>query len=159
MGFIPARTLGVDSPGTGFTGPTIRTALFLGFGLPLIIGCPLATFTRRIADVEGRSAAINARYMQAQELLSTVRAQVLLGSSLCPRCVARSEATSVYRTNLKDTYASVDRALQQYVPVLDSAAERERVARLRHEIDEFRETMLRVLATDSTGRPPKRDSS
>ena len=53
-----------------------------------------------------------------------------------------------YRRRLKDTYHAVDQALQQYVPVLDSSVEREHVARLRREIDDFRSTMLDVLDTD-----------
>src|SRR3990172_2362646 len=60
---------------------TIRAALLLGFGATF--GIWLAAgyyFTRRISDIETRTAAINARYIQAQELLSTVRTQVLLGS-------------------------------------------------------------------------------
>ena len=48
---------------------------------------------------------------------------------------------------------AVNQALHQYVPVLDSSAERERVGRLQREIDEFRGTMLRVLDTDSRRWP------
>ena len=62
-------------------GLTIKAALLLGFGLTFGIWLFAGYyFTKRIGDVERRAAAINARYMQAQELLSTVRAQVLLGS-------------------------------------------------------------------------------
>ena len=107
------------------------------FGIWLVAGY---YFTKRISDAESRAAAIDTRYMQAQELLSTVRAQVLLGSVYVRDALLDpNPATSEYRRQLEDTYAGVDRALQEYVPVLDSAAERERVARLRREIDEFRE--------------------
>ena len=41
----------------------------------------------------------------------------------------------------------------QYVPFLDSAAERERVGRLRAEIKEFRSASDEVLATDSSRWP------
>src|SRR5262245_58501089 len=60
---------------------TLRTALVLGFGVTfgiwLFVG---AYFTHRIADVGRSSEALNARYTRSQELLSTMRAQVLLGS-------------------------------------------------------------------------------
>ena len=44
-----------------------------------------------------------------------------------------------YRRQLEETYRAADEALQQYVPVVDSPAEHERIARLRREIDEFRQ--------------------
>src|SRR5260370_34723567 len=60
--------------------PTIRAAVFLGLGLVFSIWLFLGdSFTRRITDVE-RQPALYARYTRAQELLSAVRSQVLLGS-------------------------------------------------------------------------------
>jgi signal transduction histidine kinase len=136
-------------------GLRIKTALIAGVGVTFAIWLVAGYyFTKRISDAERRAAAIDTRYMQAQELLSTVRAQVLLGSVYVRDALLDpSPATSEYRRQLEETYAGVDRALQEYVPVLDSVAERERVARLRREIDEFRGTMLQVLATDSTRWP------
>ena len=62
-------------------GLTIRAALLLGFGLTFGIWLFAGySFTKRIGEVEGRASAINTRYTRAQELLATVRAQVLLGS-------------------------------------------------------------------------------
>ena len=134
----------------------IRAALFLGFGL--IVGIWLFAgyyFTRRIADVEQQSAAINSRYMHAQELLSTVRAQVLLGSVYVRDALLDPDPATDgdYRRRLEESYNAVDQALQQYVPVLDSREEREQVARLRGEVADFRLTMLDVLATDATEWP------
>lgn len=134
----------------------IRAGLFLGFGL--IVGVWLFAgyyFTRRIADVEQQAAAINARYTRAQELLSTVRAQVLLGSVYVRDALLDPDPTaaSAYRRRLVDSYKLVDQALQQYVPVLGSDAEREQVMGLRAEISDFRRTMLDVLATDATRWP------
>jgi signal transduction histidine kinase len=134
----------------------IRAPLFLGFGL--IVGIWLFAgyyFTRRIADVERQAAAINARYMHAQELLSTVRSQVLLGSVYVRDALMDPDLTTAgdYRRRLEDSYRAVDQALQQYVPVLDSDSEREQVLRLRSEIGDFRRTMLGVLATDATRWP------
>jgi signal transduction histidine kinase len=138
------------------TGLTIKAALFLGFGLTLGVWLFAGYYlTRRIGDVESRSAAINARYMQAQELLSTVRAQVLLGSVSVRDALLDPDPATVsgYRRQLEATYSTVTQALQQYVPVLDSSAERQRVGRLQREIDDFRRTMLQVLATDSSRWP------
>ena len=135
---------------------TIKAALLLGFGLTFGIWLFAGSyFSKRIGDVERRAAAINTRYMQAQELLSTVRAQVLLGSVYVRDALLDpNPATAAdYRRHLEDTYRAVNQALQQYVPVLDSSAERERVGRLQLEIDDFRHTMLQVLATDSSRWP------
>ncbi len=134
----------------------IRAALFLGFGL--IVGIWLFAgyyFTRRIADGERQSAAINARYRHAQESLSTVRSQVLLASVYVRDALLDPDPTTAsdYRRRLEDSYKTVDSALQQYVPVLDSDAERDQVTRLRGEINDFRLTMLDVLATDATRWP------
>src|SRR5580704_7113240 len=137
-------------------GRSIRAALFLGFGL--IVGVWLFAgyyFTRRIADVERQAAAINARYMHAQELLSTVRAQVLVGSVYVRDALLDPDPTtaSASRRRLEESYQTVDQALQQYVPVLDTEGEREHVTRLRGEIGEFRRTMLDLLATDGQRSP------
>ncbi len=54
-----------------FVGPTFKAALFIGFGL--IGGIWLFAgyyFTGGMAELERRSAAINTRYMRAQDLLA-----------------------------------------------------------------------------------------
>ena len=138
------------------SGLTIRTALLLGFGLTFGIWLFAGYyFTRRINDVESRAAIINTRYVQAQELLSSVRAQVLLGSVYVRDALLDPDpaTASEYRRRLKNTYSAIDLELQQYVPVLDSAGERDQVKRLRQEIDDFRTTMLDVLDTDRSKWP------
>jgi signal transduction histidine kinase len=133
-------------------GPTIKAALLLGFGLTLGIWLFAGySFTKRIGDVESGSGAINARYMQAQELLSSARAQVLLESVFVRDALLDPDpaAAPEYRRRLEATYGTITQALQQYVPVLDSAAERERVGRLQRQIDDFHSTMLEVLADSS----------
>jgi signal transduction histidine kinase len=133
--------------------PTLKAALFLGFGLTLGLWLFAGySFTRRMAEVERDTAAVNSRYMRSQELLSTIRAQVLLGSVFVRDALLDPDPGTAgsYRRQLEDTYRSIDDALQQYVPVLDSAAERERIDRLRREVADFRATMLDVLGGDST---------
>ena len=115
---------------------TIRAALLLAFGLTFGIWLFAGYyFTRRIAEVERQAATVNARYMQAQELLSTVRAQVLLGSVYVRDALLDPDPATAddYRRQVEETYRSVNQALQQYVPVLDSSMEREHVARLHLE--------------------------
>src|SRR5688572_23579442 len=137
-------------------GLTIKAALLLGFGLTsglwLFAGYQ---FTRRMAEVEQEAAALSARYTQAQDLLSTVRAQVLLASVYVRDALLDPNPASAadYRRRLDDTYSAVDRALQQYVPVFDSPGERDRLGRLRQEIDDFRATMLEVLPSEGYGGP------
>ena len=61
---------------------TIRTAVFIGFGLVAAIWVfAKAYFTGHMAELEQlRSTDINARYTRARDLLTTVRGHVLMGS-------------------------------------------------------------------------------
>jgi signal transduction histidine kinase len=138
---------------SSLTGPTIKAALFLGFGL--ICATWLFAgyyFSRRIADLQSRSTAINERYMRAQDLLTTVRGQVLVGSVYVRDALLDPDPGSAadYRARLEETYRTAEQAVQQYVPVIDTPTERERMAHLRAEIDDFRSAVLQVLATDSS---------
>lgn len=140
----------------GLEGLTIRAAVVLGFGLTL--GVWLFTgyyFTRRLSAVEAESAAISARYMRAQELLSNVAGQVLLSSVYLRDALLDPNPSEIHnhRQRLEDTYDALDRELDQYVPVLDSLAERQQVDRLRQEIEEYRETTRAVLGRDITRTP------
>jgi signal transduction histidine kinase len=133
-------------------GLTIRAALLLGFG----VTCGLwlfasLYFTRRMADVERQAVAINDRYLRAQELLSTIRTQVLLGSVyLRDALLDPTPGTAEnYRRQMQATYDAADRALSRYRPVVDSPVERTHVAELRRGVDDFQSTLLEVLSTDS----------
>jgi signal transduction histidine kinase len=129
---------------------TIKAVLLLGFGL--IGGIWLFAgylFTSRIADLERRSSAINARYMRAQDLLSTTRTQILIGSVNVRDALLDPSSAPAYRKQVEESYRAADSALQQYVPIIDATAERERIARLRREIESLRGTLLEVLGTES----------
>jgi signal transduction histidine kinase len=137
---------------------TIRAALLLAFGLTFGIWLFAGYyFAHRISEVERQAATINARYMQAQEILSTIRARVLLGSVYVRDALLDPDPASAdeYRRQVEDTYRAVDESLRRYVAVLDSPAEREHVARLQSELDEFRRTMLQVLAAEHRTSPAR----
>jgi signal transduction histidine kinase len=140
----------------GTEGVTIRTALLAGFGftlgLWLFVGYQV---TWRMQETQRDGVAASARYLQAQELLASVRTQVLVASVLVRDALLNPEARSVgdHRQAIQRTYDEIDRQLARYVPFVGSPSERERVGRLREEIREFRAATNEVLATDSAGWP------
>src|SRR5262245_1595745 len=130
---------------------TIKAALVVGFAL--IVGIWLFTgfyFARRISDLEQRSSDINGRYTRAQELLTSVRSQVLLGSVAIRDALLDPDPSSLaaHRDQLEDSYRAADEALQQYVPVFGAPEETDRVARLRREIAELRDALRELAAAD-----------
>ena len=104
-----------------------------------------------MAELEARASTINSRYTTAQDRLTTVRNQVLMGSVFVRDALLDPNPAHAadYRRELEDAYRAADEALQQYQPVSDARAEADRIARLRNDIGEFRRTLLDVLATDS----------
>jgi signal transduction histidine kinase len=135
---------------------TIRAVLLSGFGL--MLGLWLFAgyqVTDRLRGVQRDSTAVSVRYQQSQELLASVRSQVLVASVLLRDALLDPDvhAQAEHRQAIEKAYSGIDGLLTQYVPVLDSAAERERVARLRAEIKEFRSASDEVLATDSSRWP------
>ncbi len=146
----------LDSTWEEFTqraGPPLRVALLAAFGLVAAVWLVAGYYlSRRMAELERRSTAVNARYMRAQDLLTEVRGQVLTGSVYVRDALLDPDQSgaSTYRRQLEESYLETDRVLATYEPVLDTDAERLRIVRLRSEIDAFRRTLLEVLATDST---------
>lgn len=152
---------------------TIRTVLLGGFGLMLGLWLVVGySVTQRVRHAQRNSADIGARYQQSQELLASVRSQVLEASVLLRDSLLDPDvsAQAEHRRSIEQAYGVIDRLLMQYVPFLDSTAERERVDRLRSEIREFRLASDEVLATDSSRWPaeartllrrfmPKRESA
>jgi len=137
-------------------GVTIRAALFLAFSL--MLGLWLFSgyyFSTRVSEMEREATTINSRYMNAQELLSTVRAQVLLASVLVRDALLDPNpgSTADYRRQLDEAFVSVNDGLSRYVPVLEPGAEVEHINQLRREIEEFHETLTDVLNSDSARWP------
>jgi len=133
---------------------TIRTALLVGFGLTLGLWLFAGyQVTRRMTDEQRDATAINARYIHAQELLASVRAQVLLASVVVGDALLEPDPRVA--PNFREVvriFETAEIALAQYVPVVDPQVETERVARLREEILEYRDASQAVLSPDAARR-------
>jgi signal transduction histidine kinase len=136
---------------------TIRTALLLGFGLTLVLwlfsGLGVA---QKVSEVQAETDAINGRYRRAQESLSIARSQMLLGSLFVRDALLEPDpaAFPAHLRRIDDAFESADQALRQYVPVLNSEEEGQRISRLRNEIDELRQTTRQVLGEEDVVRLP-----
>jgi signal transduction histidine kinase len=134
-------------------GLTIRAALLAGLlltlGLWLFAGYQV---TLRMQEAQREGAAASARYLQAQELLASVRTQALVASALVREALLNPEANSPgsHREEITRAYDAIDSQLARYVPFVGSPSERERVGRLREEIRQFRAATDEALATDSS---------
>jgi signal transduction histidine kinase len=132
-------------------GLSIRAAMLIGFVVMLALWLfAWVQMSRQIVDAQKRAAAAHARYNAAQETLANVRARVLMASvafrdALLDPDVAR---TSVYRQQLEQAFGKIQDLLSEYVPVSESAAEREQFARLRAEVGSYQNDMLDVLSSD-----------
>ncbi len=126
---------------------SVRAALALGFcvtlGLWLYTGY---AFTRRIEAVQRDAAEVAARYTRAQELLSTVRTQVLLSSVRVRDALLNPEAAALalYREQIEASNTIVQMALADYEPVVAQSGDR--VSRLRDEVKQFHATSMDVLS-------------
>src|SRR5215510_6687253 len=129
---------------------TIRTALLVGFGLTLGLWLFAGyQVTRRMTDEQRVSAATDARYINAQDLIASVRAQVLLASVVIGDALLASDPrVPSDRQEIDRIFRSIDSALAQYVPVVDPKSESERVALLKEEIHDFRTAFETVLSND-----------
>jgi signal transduction histidine kinase len=130
----------------------IRSALILGFGVTASLWAFAGLyFAHRTNDVANNAELINARYLQAQELLSTVRAQTFQASIYVRDALLDPTAGTVesYRAQIRNAYAAADLALKQYGPLMDSQLESTQVEQLRREVAEFNAMLLSVLNTDS----------
>ena len=135
---------------------SVRTALAIGFCVTL--GLWLYTdyaFTRRIETVQREAADVAARYMRAQELLATVRAQVLLSSVRVRDALLNPTPDELqqYREQIEAAHRIITMALADYEPVMRSGVESEQISRLQSEVNQFHATSIDVL-TDAAGRRP-----
>lgn len=136
---------------------SFRAALAIGFcatlGLWLYTGY---AFANQIGTVQQRASEVAGRYTRAQELLSTVRAQVLISSVRVRDALLDPDpkAFAGYREQIEASYRLVTEALSDYEPVMGLGSESEQIHRLLGEVKQFHETSIGVL-TDAAGRPPE----
>jgi signal transduction histidine kinase len=135
---------------------SFRAALALGFcvtlGLWVYTGY---AFTARIARVQQQATEVAGRYTRAQELLSTVRAQVLTTAVRVRDALLDpdAKAQAVHREEVEASYHVMSMALADYEPVMGSGNEQAQIERLLAEVKQFHETSMSVLA-DAAGRSP-----
>ena len=109
--------------------PTMQVALFLGFALIVgLWGYTGYEFTIRMAGVEAESAKVTARYLEAQDRLTTIRSQILVASVQVRDALLEPNPALIdrYDQQLDATYRNIDRALRDYAPVVDTEAGRAR---------------------------------
>src|SRR5688572_1796243 len=128
-------------------GLTIKAALGLGFGLTLGVWAFAGWyFTGRVAAIQRDAEAVNTRYIRAQELLSTIRSEVLT-VSLAIRDALLEPDRQVFeraRPAANATFARIDGGLARYEPVFDQA-ERTRIDELRVAMADLRVKLVDVL--------------
>jgi signal transduction histidine kinase len=136
--------------------PGLRPALLVGFGVTVAIWLFVGyDFSVRIAEVDDRAADVSRRYLSAQDLLSEARGQTLLASVSVRDALldAGRPPARDYARELDGAYAIAERALAQYVPVLDSSAEQARIQDLRSQVTGLRDATTQVLAATGPRLP------
>jgi signal transduction histidine kinase len=140
----------------GPRGSTIRTVVVCGFlvifGLWFVSTYALV---QRVSEAERQSSAITTRFTTGEELLFSMRAQVLL-SSVYVRDAAldpRPDASSFYREQLRAARADVEQAVERYLPEVDSNIEREHWARFQTELQDYWTSLAPALTGEVVGTP------
>ncbi len=139
---------------SGHRGSPIRRILLLGFSAIFVVWLISAyVLGRRVIDADNRVAAITAKFTESEEMLFAVRERVLLSSVLVRDAAleSRADGTAPQREQLRQIRTDVERRLQQFVPYVDSAVEREHWARMRAELDEYWESLEPLLTGQVTG--------
>ncbi len=134
---------------------TIRTVLFLGFGLVFALWVVSGyALVRRLREVETQASAIQARFAQSEDSLFTLRAQVLLSAIYLRDTLLdpAAEDPGYYREHLLETRQNIEQALRAYMPQTASPAEREELMRLQNEVNDYWKTVLPVLNWEPTRR-------
>jgi signal transduction histidine kinase len=139
-------------------GSTIRTVLVLSF--LAIFGLWVAStyaLVGRVSEAERQSAATTARYTAGEELLFSMRAQVLLSSVYIRDAVLdpRSDARASYGSQLQAARAGLEAAMARYGPEVDSALEREHWIEFQSELQDYWNSMSPVLTGDGFGTAPE----
>jgi signal transduction histidine kinase len=134
---------------------SMRAALAAGFAVT--VGLWLYTgydFAQRIETVQQEAAAIAARYTRSQELLSSVRTQVLLNSVRVRDALLDPQPAQLQddRRRIEASVAAMKAALADYEPIVATGNDAA-IAGLADELEQFRHSSLDVLA-DAAGKTP-----
>lgn len=131
-----------------------RMALIIGFAVTLGLWTYTGyAFTRQIDRVREEAAGVTARYNQAQQLLTTVRTQVLLTSVRVRDALLAGDPIAVAdnREQAEESFHLIRMAIEDYEPVVRSASEGDQILSLRMEIDRFHQASTQALG-DAPGR-------
>jgi signal transduction histidine kinase len=132
----------------------MRRVLQLGFAAIFVLWIVSAyELVRRVAEAETETTAITRRFTEGEELLFTVRAQVLLASVYARDAVvdAGPDAASLYRDRLLATRTQSEQAMLGYLPDVDSAVEREHWQQLETQLRDYWNSMSPVLTGQVLG--------
>jgi hypothetical protein len=136
---------------------SVRMAVFIGFtitsGLWAYTGYAV---TQQISDVKNEAAAVTVRYDQRQQLLATVRTQVLLSSVHVRDALLARSATVVAedRERAEESFRLIAAAIEDYEPVARWATDGDQLVSLRTELDRFHLASINAL-----GSAPGRSST
>lgn len=134
-----------------------RMVIFIGFaitsGLWTYAGYAV---TQQIRDVKNDAAAVTARYDQGQQLLTTVRTQVLLSSVHVRDALLAGSVSAVAedREQVEESFNLIAEAIEDYEPVAGSASDGDQLLSLRAELDRFHVASINALGF-APGRSPK----
>ena len=112
-------------------GLTIKAALILGFGLTLAIWLVTGyRFAESRATAEQQAAAIASRYVHAQDLLASLRTQILASSGIARDALLdrTQQSLEASRDQLEDRLTLVRGTIASYVP-RDELSRRTRTTR------------------------------
>ena len=112
------------------------------------------SLVRSIDEVETRASATYIRYVRAEELLATMRAQRLLASIYLRDALLDPEAAAAPESQrqLEEARRQITDALSDYGRLVNSASERDTVEQLRQTMRAYWDTVLPVLDWSSAGR-------
>ena len=132
-------------------GLKLRRLLLLGYaGIFAIWLLSAYALTDRMQAADEHSADIRDQYLENDQLLSTVRAQVLLSSVYIRDALLDTTRSETYLAQLRQIRVDVSTALDEYVPHVVSTREREQWEHLQQEVNDYWETSLPVLARGGT---------
>jgi signal transduction histidine kinase len=128
---------------------SIRTAVAIGLVVTLALWTYAAVaLSRHLDAVEREGASVAARHLRAQEMLSTVRTQVLVAAVRVRDALLDPDHSRLpeYQNRVRAAYAAIDKALSAYEPTLGSDSERNTSSQLRREVESFRATAFDVMS-------------